>query len=76
MNHFTPIRRLNTPEAAEYLGVRPGTMEVWRSLGRGPRYVRLGRRIVYEIVDLDSFAAARLVETTDTAPVLKGGAHV
>ncbi|MCD7984832.1 MAG: helix-turn-helix domain-containing protein [Desulfovibrio sp.] len=75
MNHNHIQRRINTAEAAEYLGVRPGTMEVWRSLGKGPRYIKLGARVVYEIADLDAFAASRVVETSDTATILHGGTH-
>lgn len=75
MNHTHTQRRLNTVDAAEYLGVRPGTMEVWRSLGKGPRYIKLGARVVYEIADLDAFAASRAVETSDTATILHGGTH-
>ena len=63
--------RLDTNAAADYLGgLSPGTLEVWRSLGKGPRYVKIGRRVFYEIRDLDSFAAARVVETRDTASIL------
>ena len=50
-------------------------MEVWRSLGKGPRYVKLGARVVYEMADLDAFAASRVVETQDTATVMKGSKH-
>lgn len=75
MNHNHTQRRLNTADAALYLGVRPGTMEVWRSLGKGPRYVKLGARVVYEMADLDAFAASRVVETQDTATVMKGSRH-
>lgn len=65
-------RRLNTPEAADYLGLSPGTLEVWRSLGRGPRYRKFGRRVLYEIQDLDAYSASRIVETRDTAKILRG----
>ena len=68
-------RRLNTRDAAQYLGVKAGTMEVWRSLGKGPRCVKLGSRVVYEILDLDAFAASRIVETVDTAAILKGARY-
>ena len=37
--------KLNTPEAAKHLGLRPGTLEIWRSLGKGPRYLKIGRRV-------------------------------
>ena len=75
MEHHHQLRRLSTREAAQYLGVKPGTLEVWRSLGKGPRYVKLGARVVYEIADLDAFAASRVVETRDTATILHGGRH-
>ena len=75
MEHYPKQRRLNTADAAQYLGVKRGTMEVWRSLGKGPRYLKLGARVVYEIADLDDFAASRVVETCDTAAILKGGSH-
>lgn len=68
--------RLNTEEAAEYLGLRPGTLEVWRSLGKGPRYVKLGTRVLYDADDLDTFADSRIVETTDTISRRKRGSHV
>ena len=76
MEHYHKRRRLNTLDAAEYLGVKRGTMEVWRSLGKGPRYIKLGTRVVYEIDDLDAFAASHVVETKDTADILHGGTHV
>jgi hypothetical protein len=69
-------KKLNTVEAAQYLGVKRGTLEVWRSLGKGPRYIKLGTRVVYEIHDLDAFAASHVVETCDTAAILKGASHV
>lgn len=68
--------RLNTIDAAAYLGgLSPGTLEVWRSLGKGPRYLKIGRRVLYETRDLDAFAASRIVETRDTAAIL-GCRHV
>ena len=73
MNLHTPQRRLNTRDAAAYLGVKPGTLEVWRSIGRGPRYMKLGTRVLYEIADLDTYAAAKVVETVETIEITKGG---
>jgi hypothetical protein len=57
--------KLNTQEAAAYLGVRPNTLEVWRCKHRGPKYAKLGSRIVYDPDDLDSFFAARSITTRD-----------
>lgn len=64
-------KALNTREAARYLAdlgtpFSPGTMEVWRSLGRGPRYRRVCNKVVYDPADLDRFSAGTVVETTDS----------
>lgn len=75
MENYHKRRRLNTQEAAQYLGLKRGTLEVWRSLGKGPRYFKLGTRVVYEVEDLDAFATSRPVETRDTAAILHGGTH-
>lgn len=63
--------RVKTVQAADILGLRPGTLEVWRSKGRGPRYLKIGKNVFYNIPDLDEFANANTVETIDTCPTGK-----
>lgn len=48
-------RPLSTPQAAHYLGLSKFTLEVWRSRGDGPRYLKLGRSVRYRVEDLDAF---------------------
>lgn len=48
---------LDCNPAAEYLGLSPITLADWRVQGRGPRYVKLGRRVKYDIADLDDYIA-------------------
>jgi len=55
---------LSTGGAAEYLGLGQSTLEKWRLIGSGPRFVTLGRRIVYDPEDLDAFARARKRSST------------
>ncbi|MGS1120707.1 helix-turn-helix transcriptional regulator [Rhodanobacter sp. UC4436_H3] len=50
--------RVTTKVAAEYLGVSVRTLEDWRAKGKGPKYMRIGHRIRYEISELDTFIAA------------------
>jgi len=64
---------LTTKEAATYLmdsgfPCRPGTLEVWRALGRGPAYVKANRRVLYHPDDLDAFARSKSqrVQTADS----------
>jgi predicted DNA-binding transcriptional regulator AlpA len=61
---FTHMHRpvFSGREAADYLGLSYGTLEVWRRQGRGPRYVRLGRRIGYRHQDIEAFLDLCAVE--------------
>lgn len=59
-------KKLNTHEAATFLNLSAGTLEVWRCTGRGPKYAKLGKRVVYDVADLESFVADRKVLTVDS----------
>jgi hypothetical protein len=63
-------QKLTTEEAAAYLRLKPGTLEVWRCRGRGPKYQKIGRRVIYDQTDLNDYASANTVLTTDTCPKL------
>ena len=43
------------PEAAEYLRIKPNTLSIWISKGRGPMPTRLGRRVLFGRDQLDRF---------------------
>lgn len=58
--------RLRGTSAAEYLGISASTLEKMRHEGRGPRYLKLGGRVFYQVKDLDSYIQRSLVETTDS----------
>lgn len=72
------LENLNTRQAASYLKeqhavpVTPGTMEVWRTYGKGPRYRKVARWVVYSRTDLDRFAAGQIYETTDSTAAAIG----
>jgi len=51
---------LNAPEAALYLGVSQSLLARWRSdLPGGPPFIRVGRRILYAVADLEFYLSAR-----------------
>lgn len=59
-----PIRMMRTSEAAEYCGSSASTFEKLRLFGGGPRYLKLGRRVVYSLTDLDEWLASKRRSST------------
>src|SRR5215831_13011252 len=51
-----PPRFLRTPEAARYLGLSGRTLEKHRTYGTGPKYRKIGGRVVYALDDLKVWA--------------------
>lgn len=53
---------LTTEQAADYLGVTPRTLEVWRCVKRHTiPYIKVGRLVKYRQADLDAWLASRTV---------------
>lgn len=51
-----PNRYLRTPEAGRHLGLSGRTLEKHRTYGTGPRYRKIGGRVVYALSDLEAWA--------------------
>ena len=58
------VRYLTNDEAAAYLRLSPRTLEKQRVIGGGPRFRKFGRRVLYAIEDLETWAGARTCEMT------------
>jgi DNA-binding transcriptional MerR regulator len=43
---------LPTADAAPLAGVAPKTLENWRTIGVGPRFIKAGRKVLYDPADL------------------------
>jgi Helix-turn-helix domain len=63
----SPKRLFDPQEASAYLRIAKQTLARWRCYGLGPRFVRIGGRIFYDIADLDAFIAARKFRSTAEA---------
>ena len=48
-------RYLRTPDAARLVGLSIRTLEKHRIYGTGPRYAKLGGRVVYRLEDLQAW---------------------
>jgi hypothetical protein len=62
-----PVHHLNQIELSRRWKVSPRTLERWRWLGQGPRFMKLGGRITYRIQDVEAFEAEQLRQVTPRA---------
>jgi predicted DNA-binding transcriptional regulator AlpA len=51
--------RFNVDRAAHYVGVSRSYLNKLRTVGGGPVFIKLGRRVVYAVSDLDGWLTAR-----------------
>jgi len=49
------MRLMNTAQAAEYLGISPGTLRCWCSMHKHIPFVKIGRAVRYDRFELDKF---------------------
>jgi hypothetical protein len=54
------IRHLNQIELARRWCLSPRTLERWRWLGQGPRYLKIGGRVAYRVEDIEAYEAVQL----------------
>jgi predicted DNA-binding transcriptional regulator AlpA len=59
-----PERKLSVQEAARFLGLSASNLNKRRVTGGGPRFCKLGRRVVYDIRNLEEWAAERKRQST------------
>jgi excisionase family DNA binding protein len=58
-------RRVQTEEeAAEYTNFSRRTLQKWRVVGGGPKYLKIGRAVRYRVEDLDAFLGAGVRRNT------------
>ncbi len=62
-----PSELLTPAEAAAYLRLSKSTLAKLRCVGGGPRFKKLGRKIVYARADLDAWLAERTAANTTDA---------
>ena len=56
------IRHLNQVDLARRWNLSPRTLERWRWLGVGPRYLKIVGHVVYRLEDIEAFEAERARE--------------
>ncbi|HXF52856.1 MAG TPA: helix-turn-helix domain-containing protein, partial [Hyphomicrobiaceae bacterium] len=66
INSLSPGDRrvLNENELAQRWGLSPKTLQRWRSEGRGPRYLKLSKRVSYPLESVIEFERGALHDST------------
>jgi predicted DNA-binding transcriptional regulator AlpA len=55
---------LNVPEAAEYLRMKPQSLAKMRWEGTSPPFIKLGRRVLYDLAEIDRWLDQRRRRST------------
>lgn len=63
------IRHLNQIELAARWNISHRTLERWRWSGEGPRYIKIGGRVVYRLEDVEDYEREQLRASTAVKPV-------
>ena len=58
------VHHLNQTELARRWRMSERTLERWRWLGQGPRFMKLGGRVAYRLEDIEAFEAEQLRQRT------------
>lgn len=61
-----PSAKLPNDAAASYLGKSGSWLNKMRAAGKGPRYMKIGGRVLYRVADLDAYVDSCSRETDDT----------
>jgi hypothetical protein len=67
MTPTQPLRHLNQIQLADRWRMSERTLERWRWLGQGPRFMKLGGRVAYRLEDVEAFEAEQLRRITPRA---------
>jgi excisionase family DNA binding protein len=65
------MARLNVKQAAEYVGVSKSFLDRLRSLGGGPRFIKLGKKVLYDHRDIDKWIEDHKQNSTADIPSLR-----
>jgi excisionase family DNA binding protein len=65
------MTRLTVTEAADYLRLSKATLDQWRTAGKGPRFIKAGKRVLYDSRDLDRWLDGNKRSSTSDQPHLR-----
>jgi hypothetical protein len=61
------MQNLDQKSLADRWLISPRTLEQWRWQGKGPKYLKIGAKVVYRLEDVESFESENLHLNTTTS---------
>ena len=61
------VNCLNQIDLARRWRISPRTLERWRWLREGPRYLKLGGRVLYRVADIEAYEQSIICPTKEDA---------
>lgn len=65
------VQHLNQVQLARRWSLSPRTLERWRAESSGPRYLKVGGRVLYRLADVEAFERTS-VRGADAPPMRQG----
>lgn len=59
------LKPMNTTKDLAKCGISEGTLAYWRSQGIGPRFVKVGRHVLYPREEVIAYMKSKLRQRTD-----------
>lgn len=57
---------LKPKEVEEIYRIKTGTLANWRNQGRGPGYIKYGRKVLYPVIEMEKFCQTYQIRTVDS----------
>lgn len=61
------LRHLSQIELAARWNISHRTLERWRGTGEGPKFIKLGGRVIYRLEDVEAYEAEQTYQATPGA---------
>ena len=58
------MAKLTQEQLAARWHISPRTLEQWRWLGKGPRFLKIGARVLYDEPDVEDYERSQLCQNT------------
>jgi predicted site-specific integrase-resolvase len=65
------VRHLTQGQLADRWQMSPRTLERWRWVGEGPRFLKLGGRVIYRLEDVEFYEVKQLRDSTTAPPPIQ-----